>query len=135
MHDVKRRVPLLVGAALLVGGASIPAQAVDTAPHTVRVVKGQGKEACSWGVVCLYENADRNKGANAPMLLTNQNIPRLGKYAFDNKAGSVCNHTTRPVRVYERAGYKGPSETVKPAGCKNVRASFDNKASSLRFTS
>ncbi|MGP3977091.1 peptidase inhibitor family I36 protein [Streptomyces sp. 8N114] len=132
---MKHRIPLLVGAALLAGTASIPAQAVTSAPRTVTVADGQGKKACSWGVVCLYKNHNLNKGADAPMVLTNYNLPWLGKFGFNDKTSSVCNHTTRPVRLYEHANYKGSTETVKSASCKNVRASFNDKASSVKFAS
>ncbi|MBO8194179.1 peptidase inhibitor family I36 protein [Streptomyces oryzae] len=133
---MKYRMPLLVGAALLAGAASLPAQAVSSAssaPHTVSVTKGQGKKACSWGVVCLYKNHKLNKGANAAILLTNHSLSRLGKFGFNDRATSVCNHTTRPVRLYEHDGYKGSSETVRPSECKNVRTSFNDRASSVRL--
>ncbi|MER6992610.1 peptidase inhibitor family I36 protein [Saccharopolyspora hirsuta] len=130
---MKLRLALLAGSALLGGAIGVPAQAQDITPRAVDVIEGHGEQACPDGAVCLYRDYYGNGSADAPILRTDQDIPWLGDYGFNDTTSSACNHTPVRVVLFEDAYFEGSNLIVYPGDCVNVPEWFNDLASSVRF--
>jgi hypothetical protein len=74
----------------------------------VRVLKAQGEEACPDGYWALYDDAQFNRtGGWGRVLISNQDVPDLKVFGFNDNASSVVNKAGRNLELHEDTDYQG----------------------------
>lgn len=81
---------------------------------TVRIIRGQGVDACPVGYWALYDNVAYNKGGPADILIGDASAPNLKDVGFNDRASSYVNRTNYSIAMYEEAGYGGRKVATGP---------------------
>ncbi|MEU8976402.1 peptidase inhibitor family I36 protein [Streptomyces monashensis] len=133
MSRAARRTRRLAASAALVTATLLAAATPASADASI--IRGQGRDACTRGYVCLYDNWDYNVPDNARILRTTEDITHLDDYNFNDVTSSVVNNSRYPVRVYPDYDYKGVPVTLLPGESIsfNNGNGFNDVASSVKF--
>ncbi|MFJ4191089.1 RICIN domain-containing protein [Kitasatospora sp. NPDC089509] len=81
---------------------------------TVRIIRGQGVDACPPGHWALYDDVEFNRKGPADILIGDASAGNLGEVGFDGRASSYVNRTGRTISLYDDAGYGGRRIDVLP---------------------
>ncbi|WP_327350402.1 RICIN domain-containing protein [Streptomyces sp. NBC_01304] len=79
---------------------------------TVRIIRGQGPDACPWGYWALYENKQYNESEPADILISDTSVWNLKDVGFNDRASSYVNRTRYTISLYDDAGYEGRERGV-----------------------
>ncbi|ARF82480.1 peptidase inhibitor family I36 protein [Kitasatospora aureofaciens] len=99
----------------------------------VHIEQGAGKEACRPECLGLYDNYGFNTRDMGKVLSTDEDIPDLRDYDFNDAASSFYNNTERVVTVYKDVKYGGESLEIQPREAEDVPAGWNDTISSVRF--
>ncbi|MEV7601862.1 RICIN domain-containing protein [Kitasatospora sp. NPDC089797] len=81
---------------------------------TVRIIRGQGVDACPQGYWALYDDVEFNKKGPADILIGDASVSNLKEVGFNDRASSYVNRTGQVVVLYDDAGYGGRRIGVLP---------------------
>jgi hypothetical protein len=89
---------------------------------TVKVIKGQGQDACPPGHWALYDEVNFNVGQEGwgRVLISDESVGNLKDHGFNDHASSVVNKMDRAVAFYDDAGGGGRAVTVRPGVARNL---------------
>ncbi|MER7348229.1 RICIN domain-containing protein [Streptomyces aurantiacus] len=74
---------------------------------TVRIIRGQGPDACPWGYWALYENKRYNEDGPADILISDSSVWNLKDVGFNDRTSSYVNRTRYSITLYDDAGFEG----------------------------
>lgn len=115
-------------------GATITGTA-HAAPRDVQRYEGQGPSACPTAYFCLYVNGSFNQGDPDAILRTDQDIPDLNTYGFNDVATTLYNNTAKTVTVWRNANYSGDSMVLPPGRSVDFSGTpeWNDSVSSVKF--
>lgn len=101
---------------------------------TIKVIEGNGSEACPQGYYALYEHPNCNGTAKGRVLIADQSMDdhHMGAPVnFRDTTTCVVNRTSRTLELFQRPGLQGERLTVPPGGPYDLRELKNEQSKSL----
>lgn len=101
---------------------------------TIKVIEGNGSEACPQGYYALYEHPNCNGTAKGRVLIADQSMDdhHMGAPVnFRDTATCVVNRTSRTLELFQSPGLQGERLNVPPGGPYDLRELKNEHSKSL----